>query len=64
VRSYEHKLSNITVVRLFDDKIPEMILDSFQMRQVLLNLILIDEDALKATRRGGTLTATTRQNKR
>jgi PAS domain S-box-containing protein len=61
LRAYEHKISNITVVRRFDNAIPEMTVDSFQMEQAFLNIILNAEDALNATRRGGTLTVSTQK---
>jgi PAS domain S-box-containing protein len=61
LRAYEHKLSNITVVRQFDNTLPELTLDSFQMQQTFLNIILNAEDALNATRRGGTLTVSTQK---
>jgi signal transduction histidine kinase len=61
LRAYEHKISKITVVRRFDNTIPEMTVDSFQMEQAFLNIILNAEDALNATRRGGTLTVSTQK---
>ena len=51
--------TNITVIRQFDDRLPETVASFGQLQEVFLNLILNAESAIKDYRRKGTITITT-----
>jgi signal transduction histidine kinase/HAMP domain-containing protein len=59
LRAYEHKANNIRVTTRFDNHLPEIIADPFQMQQVFLNIVLNAEQAMMAAHKKGTLTITT-----
>jgi C4-dicarboxylate-specific signal transduction histidine kinase len=46
LRKYEHKLSDIQVCTHFDAKLPDTMVDYFQMQQVFLNIVLNAENAV------------------
>ncbi|MCX6006170.1 MAG: PAS domain S-box protein, partial [Chloroflexi bacterium] len=56
LRSYEHKVNNISVEKIFENNLPEVIVDYYQMQQVFLNIILNAEYAMNAAHKGGKLT--------
>jgi signal transduction histidine kinase len=58
LRAYEHKANNIRVTTRFDNHLPDVIADPFQMQQVFLNIVLNAEQAMTAAHRDGTLTVT------
>jgi len=59
LRAYEQKVNNIRVTTRFDDHLPEIVADPFQMQQVFLNIVLNAEQAMIEARKEGTLTVTT-----
>jgi signal transduction histidine kinase/sensor domain CHASE-containing protein len=59
LRAYEQKVNNIRVITRFDDHLPEIVADSFQMQQVFLNIVLNAEQAMIEAHQEGTLTITT-----
>jgi len=61
LRAYEDKVNNIEVNTNLDPQLPEIMVDSFQMQQVFLNIILNAETAMAETHNRGTLTITTRR---
>jgi PAS domain S-box-containing protein len=61
LRSYEHRLTNIEVERHFEDYIPDVTIDYFQMQQVFLNIILNAESAMYEANSRGSLTITTKR---
>jgi PAS domain S-box-containing protein len=63
LRSYELKTSNIEVITNLAAKLPEIMLDFFQLQEVFLNLILNAEQALTEAHNGGNLTIKTEERK-
>jgi len=61
LRAYEHRVNNIQVNTRFDPKLPETVVDYFQMQQVFLNIILNGETAMLEAHNKGTLTITTQK---
>ena len=59
LRGYEERVNNIRVTTLFDDHLPEIVADPFQMQQVFLNIVLNAEQAMIEAHKKGTLTITT-----
>jgi PAS domain S-box-containing protein len=59
LRAYEHKVNNIRVTTRFDNHLPEIIADPFQIQQVFLNIVLNAEQAMIEAHKEGTLTITT-----
>jgi C4-dicarboxylate-specific signal transduction histidine kinase len=59
LRAYEHKVNNIRVTTRFDNHLPEIIADPFQIQQVFINIVLNAEQAMMAAHNEGTLTITT-----
>ena len=59
LRAYEQKVNNIRVTTRFDDYLPEIVADRFQMQQVFLNIVLNAEQAMIEAHQEGTLTITT-----
>jgi PAS domain S-box-containing protein len=59
LRAYELKTSNIEVVTDLDPKLPEIMLDFYQIQEVFLNIILNAEQALTEAHNGGKLTIMT-----
>lgn len=59
IKEKEFEVSNIKLLRDFDEKLPELLLDPDQIRQVFLNIINNAGDAIIVA---GTITVTTRQN--
>jgi PAS domain S-box-containing protein len=59
LREHEEKMKNINVVTNFQDNLPEIQLDKYQLQQVFLNIILNAEAAIETAKRPGTLTVTT-----
>jgi C4-dicarboxylate-specific signal transduction histidine kinase len=59
LRAYEHKVNNIRVTTRFDNHLPEIIADLFQIQQVFINIVLNAEQAMMAAHKEGTLTITT-----
>ncbi|MFP3899161.1 MAG: PAS domain S-box protein [Dehalococcoidia bacterium] len=56
LRAYEHKVNNIEVKKHVVPGLPEVVVDYFQMQQVLLNLIINAEYFMTEAHQGGTLT--------
>ncbi|MDD5311602.1 MAG: ATP-binding protein [Dehalococcoidia bacterium] len=61
LRAYEHRLTNIQVDRHFEDYLPDVTVDYFQMQQVFLNIILNAESAMSEANNRGSLTITTQR---
>ena len=59
LRAYEQKVSNINVITLFSSDLPEIMADSFQLRQVFFNLIINAEYFMSEAHHKGILTITT-----
>jgi two-component system NtrC family sensor kinase len=59
LREYEEKANNISVVTSLQEDLPDVLIDRFQMQQVVLNIILNAEAAIKDVKRPGLLTVTT-----
>lgn len=59
LRAYEQKVNNIRVTTQFDDHLPEIVADPFEMQQVFLNIVLNAEQAMIETHKEGTLTIAT-----
>ncbi len=59
LRAYEQKVNNIRVTTRFDDHLPTIIADPFQIQQVFINIVLNAEQAMTAAHKEGTLTITT-----
>jgi signal transduction histidine kinase/CheY-like chemotaxis protein len=55
LRSYEQRLSNITILEALPAGLPQVFADPHQIQQVLLNLIINAEQAMIATNGRGTL---------
>jgi signal transduction histidine kinase len=62
LRAYEQKVSNIEVIKQFDPKLPQIMIDHFQIRQVFLNLIINAEYFMTEAHNRGTLTITTKSS--
>lgn len=59
MRAYEHKLTNIQVIKRFAEDLPEIEVDNFQLQQVFINIITNAEYFIKEAHRGGVITITT-----
>jgi len=59
LRAYEQRVNNIRVTTRFDDHLPEIVADPFQMQQVFLNIVLNAEQAMMEAHKEGMLTITT-----
>jgi PAS domain S-box-containing protein len=55
LRAYEHKVNNINVRTEYEDDLPEITVDYFQMQQVFLNVILNAESAMIEAHNRGSL---------
>jgi signal transduction histidine kinase len=62
LRAYEEKVNNIEVERHMANNIPEIMIDSFQMQQVFLNIVVNAEFAMLEAHKRGKLTITTEQS--
>ena len=62
MRSYEHRLSNIRVIRQFMEGLPEIQADHFQLQQVFLNIIINSEYFMIKEHNGGILTVVTEKS--
>jgi two-component system NtrC family sensor kinase len=61
LRAYEQRVSNIEVVKNLDTNLPDILVDHFQLQQVVLNLIINAEYFMVETNKRGTLTITTQK---
>jgi signal transduction histidine kinase len=61
LRSYEHKVNNIQVNLQLTPDLPDIRIDSFQIQQALLNVILNAENAMIEAHRKGRLSIRTEQ---
>jgi two-component system NtrC family sensor kinase len=59
LREHEQKSNNIEVVTDLQEDLPEILLDKYQLQQVILNIILNAEAAIEEANRPGILTITT-----
>jgi signal transduction histidine kinase len=59
LRSYEQKVNNIEVEKHLAVNLPEIMMDSFQIQQVFLNIIVNAEFAMLEAHQKGKLTITT-----
>ncbi len=59
LRSYEQRVNNIEVTTNFAPKLPEIMVDYFQIQQVFLNIIINAESAMLESNKCGKLTITT-----
>jgi PAS domain S-box-containing protein len=59
LRSYEFGTANIRLFESYADGLPSVVVNPEEIQQVILNLILNAEQAMRAAHRGGTLTVTT-----
>jgi PAS domain S-box-containing protein len=60
LRSYEFGSANIRLFESYGEGLPSVIVNPEEIQQVILNLILNAEQAMRAVHRGGTLTVTTK----
>jgi two-component system NtrC family sensor kinase len=63
LRSYDLRVKNIDVELDLDPRLPETMVDTNQIQQVFLNLIINAEQAMLAAHERGILTVTSRQEK-
>jgi len=61
LRAYEHKINSIKIKRQLAPGLPEIMVDYFQIQQVLLNIIINAEYFITEAHNGGTLTITTKK---
>ena len=59
LRAYEFGSANIRLIESYADGLPTVVVNREEIQQVILNLILNAEQAMRASHRGGTLTVTT-----
>ena len=59
LRSYEFGTANIRLFESYADGLPSVVVNPEEIQQVILNLIMNAEQAMRAAHRGGTLTVTT-----
>lgn len=59
LRHYEHKVNNVKIITRFASDLPDIVADSFQIRQVFFNIIMNAEYAMEKKNRGGIVTITT-----
>ena len=60
LRSYEFGSANIRLFESYGEGLPCVVVNPEEIQQVILNLILNAEQAMRAAHRGGTLTVTTK----
>ena len=60
LRSYEFGSANIRLFESYGEGLPSVVVNPEEIQQVVLNLILNAEQAMRAAHRGGTLTVTTK----
>ncbi len=60
LRSYEFGSANIRLFESYGEGLPAVVVNPEEIQQVILNLILNAEQAMRAVHRGGTLTVTTK----
>jgi PAS domain S-box-containing protein len=59
LRAYEEKVNNIKIEKHFEQNLPQIMMDHFQMQQVFLNIIVNAEFAMLEAHHKGMLTITT-----
>jgi signal transduction histidine kinase len=59
LRAYEHKVNDIHVVTRLDARLPEIIVDRFQIHQAFLNIVLNAEQAMALSHNKGNLSVIT-----
>jgi PAS domain S-box-containing protein len=59
LRAYEFGSANIRLFESYAEGLPSVVVNPEEIQQVILNLILNGEQAMRAAHRGGTLTVTT-----
>jgi PAS domain S-box-containing protein len=59
LRSYEFGTANIRLFEIYAEGLPSIVINPEEIQQVILNLIMNAEQAMRSTHRGGTLTVTT-----
>jgi PAS domain S-box-containing protein len=59
LRSYEFGTANIRLFESYADRLPPVVANPEEIQQVILNLIMNAEQAMRSAHRGGTLTVTT-----
>ena len=62
LRSYEFTSSNIRLFESYSEGLPAVVVSPEEIQQVILNLILNAEQAMRSVHRGGTLTVTTNRD--
>ena len=60
LRSYEFGSANIRLFESYGEGLPAVVINPEEIQQVILNLILNAEQAMRSAHRGGTLTVTTK----
>jgi signal transduction histidine kinase len=60
LRSYEFGSANIRLFESYGEGLPSVVVNREEIQQVILNLILNAEQAMRSAHRGGTLTVTTK----
>jgi PAS domain S-box-containing protein len=60
LRSYEFGSANIRLFESYGEGLPSVVVNPEEIQQVILNLILNAEQAMRSSHRGGTLTVTTK----
>ena len=59
LRAYEFASANIRLIESYAERLPPVVVNPEEIQQVILNLILNAEQAMRAAQRSGTLTVTT-----
>ncbi len=62
LREYEQKVNNIEVIKHYDEKLPLIMADNFQMQQVFLNIIINAEYFMIEAHKRGTISITTEKS--
>jgi len=63
LRNYEHKVNNVKAITRFAPDLPDIEADSFQIKQVFINIIMNAEYAVEKKDGGGIITITTENKK-
>ena len=64
LRAYDEKISNIAVVRQMDPDIPQIMVDYYQLQQVIFNIVINAEFFMTEAHKQGTLTVKTEKGAR
>jgi two-component system, NtrC family, sensor kinase len=62
LRAYDEKFDNIQVIREFDPDLPQIMVDYYQIQQVIINIIINAEYFMKEAHKKGKLTIKTKKS--